>query len=653
MTQFKQKQWELDLHSMLMELYNQSSNVDRFANIEDKVYEAMKSSAKAKAEENGVCGDEVKQHNFDRNGLPKNIKSPSLLMLTNVITLSAYLASIFAFKQGVFTITHDPANMLITRAVRDKTVRDASNHGWALQLLKTCYNATIFNFAPIHQYVDRRTSSIRFEALCPYNTGVDSAVPPENLDKDGSFMYTVRMKSMAKLYEFLSNTREEFLTSAGVKIRENVLNVVDVAKMAGSGGVEYVTGSGVYDLINKVSSGTGTDWNLFGTEHEFKKRKGKRRFIDGASLAVGTFWLRAAPEWLNLPPQTYGSTDTKNPAPIPVWEVTTVGSLIVAVKPLETNPHLIPAALGSVRVSTGSGSAYSFAEMVAPSQDYATKLDNARLQALRRSFGRHGVYNPTAISEEELNKPLAAMKNNPRDLDDKKLTANDAFSPSTFDGSAVAELIGTLAEVPAAAARMLGNTPQMQGSRIPGNKRPGEAAKEMSAAEAPFRTYAMVFQETCVAPMRKLLKLNYAAVLADIRYTEPASGELLAVTPEEYNAASIKYEVSDGLTPSAKTLTPEAVSAMITLVTQSQALQTKKDIGVLADVFASALGFDNFSDIPSADLAQRQFVERAQRVQGDSQSPSTTPSNPQNPNPAGTAQQQQAAQQQPPAPTNG
>ena len=56
--------------------------------------------------------------------------------------------------------------------------------------------------------------------------------------------------------------------------------------------------------------------------------------------------------------------------------------------------------------------------------------------------------------------------------------------------------------------------------------------------------------------------------------------------------------MSDGLMPSSKTVSPDAVSAVLSTVVQIPELRYMKDLGVMVSMLAKAAGIEGFDRIP-------------------------------------------------------
>ena len=576
----------------------------RFEAIELKIYEAVQDAQEAaRVNTKNSCRADTSK-TVDDNGLPLNIKTPSLLVLTNVISLSAYLASIFAFQRNVFTITDYLPKLWITDAVKGKLGKDSSNGRWSLQMLKACNNAATFNFGPMLQRLDSVAGSIVLEALCPYNTHVDPSVPTEDVGARAGYAYTTKLLNIPELFSRLKLMQSSHLTPAGTKFLAGIATVDYEALASTQAGFPYIEPPGVLDKVT-TNANSKTDWQAFSIDKP-KRVASDGIYASGTSVAVTQFYIRALPEWLGLPKRVYGDSDLTNMNAIPVYVVTLIGGSVLSVEPLFESHNFIPISVGSIRASTSLGIPPSFAELLIPSQDANTKFDNAKMAGIRRLFGRHGIYDGSKITAAELAKPLAKA-DIPKEEGEQQTPVGSIYKPTDFDGQGLSYLLGSMSDVQAQAARAVGNTPQMQGSRVPGNKLAVEAQKEVVVAEAPYRVYAMTFQETLVAAQRKLLRSNLRHLVPTMVYMSKVDGVSKKLTLKEFAEAEVDFEISDGLSPSSKLISPDAVNALVNYVASVPAVQAQFDLGTLFKILAMGMGFEDVNDVPAATQQQIEF----------------------------------------------
>lgn len=629
---FQQTAWEAALAQELLTKYTPANkNLQKFDLVEKMMYEAVLELREHLATAGTAkCGSASKGSNaVDDNGFPLTLKTPSSIILNNVTSLVSYLSAIFAFQTPPFGVTQDPAKLHVTAAVREKLTRDSFSGRWTLHLMKAIFNAAVFNYAPMRQWVDSRTQRIQLRSLDPYNTVVDDTVPYEELGSRGSYAYTVELMSLATLYAELLTFPAESLTTAGNAILSNVLDVYKIPEEVLRTGAAYAQGSGYVDELaaQAFASGlsTNTDWAKFGTDQEFSDKSPKRvkmLYRDGNHFAVTTYYIRALPTWLGIEPTRFGGKYDPTTGSIPCYRAIMLGNYVLAIAPESTELNQFSLSVGAVRMQTSGAVNATYAELLMPHQVASTKLDNARYEAIRRELGRSGVYNADLVDADTLNDKHVRMIKG-RD-GDNILAPQQAFMHDTVDGNALSVLIGEFGKMEYLAAATVGNTPQMRGQRTPGNKLAGEASMEATYAEAPFRVHAMVFQETLVASLREQLKINLKLALRDLTYVDKLTGLRAQVSMKDYVESALAFEVSDGASPASKLVSPDAVGTLLGNLAQIPALQMLYDMRTLFNMFATSLGVPNIDSVPMPSVAQEQLMQLAQAAQaGGGTAPAT------------------------------
>ena len=626
--QFGVKQWESNLFKFLKTRYTPSnSRASHFYQIERQVYDSVIQLREAS------CGGTNGKIELDDQGFPKNLKSPLSLMLHNILGLTSYLSQIFAFESPPFRVSEDPAAPYVTTAITEKLRRDAMHGRWSLQLMKAATSAVMFDYAPMIQWVDTNTNRIQMRALDPYNTVVDEAVPIEDLGERGSFAYTTEMWSLSTLYATLVGLGD-YATEAGKQLVADVTKLQNLSDDFLNMGNGFATGYGIFDTVLTSAASPSTDWATFGTEFEFTRKangNGDRAvmFRDGNNLAVSTYLIKALPEWLQLPESKYGTASSHGLGIVPVWKIYTLGCLVLGVVKESIVTNRLNIACGAVRINMGNMQQVTFADILYPFQVADSRYEEARARIVRRELGRSGFYNREFIDEKTLDNKHVALKT-ATDQDGRLVDVRSVYLKDNIDGAALNAIIGSRADIAQLAATLVGNTPQMRGMRTPGNKLSGEVAMETTYAESTYRVYAMVFQETLIAPLREMLKRNLELTVADLSYVHKMDGKRHIVSAEDFRKSAFTFEISDGSSPAANAMSADAVNTLLANLAQMPALQGMFDLRTLFVLLAKRMGLTNVDSIPTPSQAQIDLIQSAKSPtvdSGDTSSSQTAPTN--------------------------
>lgn len=588
---------------------------EKFTDIVEEVYAAVKAKSKK-----GV--ESAKDKEVDSNGLPLNIQSPSHIMLGNTLDLVAYLSSVYAFKNPIFSVSDILNALHVSDAVKSKIQKDAVVGNWALEMIKWISNTTMFNYGPAELRLNTKTQVNSLRALCPFNTFCDPDVPLEKVPQEGLYAGYHELVNLASLFRELMAVPETYRTTWANKIIADINHLQYMPLGVPSSIPSYydpVAGINKRNGIDNNGS-TGMDWIAFSsTAGDHTKLKTENQTTELMYRSQHKYvrtvvYRRALPEWLNLPPTRYPKTTADTLTQLPVYKLVFLNnSILLSVEPVSEKHGLIPIAFAQLFSSTSIGTPYSFTELLRPVQEFSTKLDNARFAALRRLLSDRGIYNSEMISAEAMNdaSPNAKIPANVK-ITDEGVPLSQAYLPIPFDGNSISGLLGFIGEVDGHAARIVGNNVQMQGGRLPGNKVASEAAREAQFAEGRFRVYAIVFQQTGLTPIKLMLRSNLGEITSALTYVDKLTGAKQAVTPQEFRDNEFEYEISDGLLPSSKFITPDAASALMTMVTQIPPLQGLYDLRTLFALLGRTLGVEDIDKIPTPDAAQMQLQARAQ-----------------------------------------
>ena len=320
-------------------------------------------------------------------------------------------------------------------------------------------------------------------------------------------------------------------------------------------------------------------------------------------MFITVVYRRAKPDWLGLDKKIYMSSNTSTSQTIPVYKLVYLNNaVLLAVEPMKEVHGLLPIVIGALTLTaTQRHSQMSVAELLFPPQAYEDKLTSARIAFLRRVLNERAIYDKNAIKNPEAFNDTSGSAKIPLELhraEDGSTDIRRAYLPVPFDSSGGAALLGMLGEGDLLAERAIGNSAQMRGGRTPGNKLQFEAQREATMAEGRFQVFAIILQQTLMSPFKRILRSNLGNTAGSLRYYDKNSGQKRAVTPQEFADSEFDFGISDGLLPSHKRVNPDALSGLITAITQIPQLQAEFDLRVLFEMFGRASGFEDIGRVP-------------------------------------------------------
>lgn len=616
-------EWQLNILSAFSAIASSSTlsgDRERFLEISKATYSAL------------LEIDNIKNLNdqeIDTNGLPLKIKSPQHLVLANSKDLYSYLALVFALKPDIFEISDDPAHLETVDAIRTKLRKDGLKYGWSAELVKAIWNAVLYNRAPVE--VRLVNGDNRIKALCPFNTFYDSSVQIDKLGSEGMFAGYHEAMSIPLFYTMLFSIPEQYRTEVCKSLLLNISTLDSILRFS-----KNVVGSTMYSDMFKSMETSGVkdapssyrekfvDWSAVfknldsqnGGDIIPEVSKKNRDTISSGSVSVTTYYRRALPEWLNLPKDVYPSQSVDSLKSIPIYKITILnGSYVLSIVPVSETHGMLPIVMGALDLNTSTNSSPSFATQLIPIQNFDTKLSNARIGAIRKALLERVISDERYLDAGGLSELLstgrATVKTNAGNADDQ-FDIRKAVYTVPHDLSSIGALLGTINDTYSAAVRMSGNTPQLQGSRVPGNKLAIEASQEAQFSEGRFRIHALMFQQTFMNPVKIMLKSNLAETASILSYLDKITGQKVVLTPDMLSEDILQFMLSDGLLDYGQNVSPDVLTAMLNVVAQTPLLQQLYDMRAMFSLLAKSAGLSDVDRIPSASLAQQQLIASAQ-----------------------------------------
>ena len=610
------------------------SNVERYNRIDELMYASFTSLTEAMKDATDV----------DESGLPLKLIPPNALVYLNCAELAAYLIAVYVAKMPIIEVPDLPNAMHVTQAVKDKIQRDSTKYNWALEMIRIIQNAVVYNSGAAEVRLSAQKDNI-IKSVNPYNFFYDDSVLPSAIGDDARFAGYTDLVTLPTLYRILGAVQPDFVTSVGKKLIANVDTLENLSVLrhftqgfAGSyrqSGLERILAG--YSQRHDERGGApvniggffNTDWSVEledkPTFDTMEERLFARNQMARGQHELTTYYHRGMPSWLGLPAKTYGSYKDLDGV-LPVWKITLLNhTYLLAVEPVIERHGQIPLMMGQVTVDN-TAAPLAFSESLAPTQVYGAKLNNARVAALRRALSDRGLYNDALVDSGKVanRSATAQIPVNGHALQEMGWRMSDAYMHLPFDPSGVGQLIGALGEVDSYAARISGNNPQMQGSHLPGNRTAAEAARVNTMGEGRFRVYSIILQQTFMSKLKSVLRSNFKDSTGVLTYFDPATRTKKSITPQEYADNESDFVLSDGLMPSNKMISPEAVASLITAIIQIPELRGIKDLGAMITLLATSSGIEDFARIPAPTPEQLAAQQQAAMMgQQATQKPST------------------------------
>ena len=400
-----------------------------------------------------------------------------------------------------------------------------------------------------------------------YNTFFDSRVKPTEVHTKGEFAGYTEVYSRIALKDFIAKLPD--------KMVDNIKEAFESSYAytgAGSGGI-----GGIQDYyIPDINPNAILDKNLRNNMNWMQwvgitDNQSKIQYKNMYQVTV--LYARILP------------TDFKLRVPRPntpqIWKFIIVNHQVVIYAERLTNAHgYLPIIFAQPNEDGLSYQTKSLANNVEPIQDISSALMNSALAARRRAISDRGLYDPSRVSEANINSANPSAKIPVRPAAYGK-PLSDAYYPIPFrdDQSGISiQQIGLLGNY---ANSISGQNPAKQGQFVKGNKTLHEYEDVMSHANGRDQMTAQLYEAQFFTPFKIILKSNTLQFQTAGTYYSDAQNRDVSIDPVQLRNALVEFKVSDGLTPTDKLISSDDWITALQTIGSSPAIGQAYNIGPL------------------------------------------------------------------------
>ena len=428
-----------------------------------------------------------------------------------------------------------------------------------------------------------------------YNTYFDTRCNPFDIPTQAEFVGHTRIMSKTALKTFI-NTLE-------IKIIENIKEAFESSSsMLGSSASSVGAGSFYIPDLNPDALMTsndryGIDWMTYAGLSQNRN--------SGAAINYRGIY-EVTTEYVRIMPADY---TIKAPAPNTpqVWKLIWVNHQVLIYAERQTNAHeKIPVFFGQSSDDLGYQSK-SLAKDAQPFQDVASALMNSVLAGRRRAATDRVLYDPSRISEAQINNPNPSAKIPVRPSAYGKPVAESVYAFPFQDnqaGIAMQEIQGLVQF----ANVLNGQNAARQGQFVKGNKTDGQWESTMQNATSKDQRTALLLEAQVFTPMKEVLKLNTLQYQAAGTVYSQSQEREITIDPIELRKATLKFKITDGITPKEKVISSD------TLKVGMQVLGSSPQLGAaynLAPMFSYLMKTENANLTPFEKSPAQQAYEMA------------------------------------------
>jgi hypothetical protein len=503
----------------------------------------------------------------------------------------AYQAAIFLADYPLFEVVSDPANMAAAKQMQALIEENFIRGSWVNELMLFLFDGFKYNLSAIectwHKVVtaaietdvtykagvEGKPTELIWAGNClkrwdMYNTYFDTRVVPSDIPSKGEFAGHTELMSKTALKTFIATLDSQLLDNIVPAFESpSTLNIAGT----GTGVAGYFIPQVNPEVLVDRASIDIMNWdNWVGLQSPTGRNGGKNISYKGI--------YEVSTEYVRIIPSEFGLVVPARNTP-QIWKLIIVNHSVIIYAERQTNAHeKIPVFFGQ---PSDDGMAYqtkSLASKGIPFQQTASAVMNGILAARRRSVGDRVLYDPSRVSEKHMNSPSPTAKIPVRPSAFGKPVAESVYQfPFRDDQSQIG--MQEIQQIIALGNVLNGQNPARQGQFVKGNKTDGQWEQTMSNATSQDQLTALKLEGQVFTPMKEVLKINYMQYQGGTDVYSPSQKQTVKVDPLVLRKATMSFKITDGLLPSSKIISGEALKVGMQVIGSSPALAQGYNVG--------------------------------------------------------------------------
>ncbi len=547
----------------------------RFETI-DRTYmrEQNLSTEKRRAQEANRLGDPTRY---------QDITVP--VVMPQVEAAVTHQTSIFLTGDPLFGVVSAP--QFINEALAMETVleNDSIRGGWAKEFILHFRDGMKYNWAPLEVSWARQVTyevqnnaaknvtegdavrtiwtGNKIRRLDPYNTFIDTRVPPSEFYLHGEFGGFTEMMSRIKLKTFISELPSKIIANI-VPAFESGVSGPTTATHTGAQNY-FVPQINPFVSANSYKAGT-VNWLQWAGMAEGEARK----IAYKDSYEVTTLYARILPSEFVL-----GGSNQNTPQ---IYKIIFVNHQWIIYAELQTNAHnKIPILIGQPLEDGLDYQTKSLATNGTPFQHLATAHMTSITASRRRAISDRVLYDPSRVSRADINSsnPAAKIPTRPSAAGKNLAEAVYQFPYNESEQNNDMQQIQTVIQL---SNQLTGQNAVRQGEFIKGNKTNAQFDATMDNSTGRDQLSSILLQAQVFVPLKEIVKINILQFQGGVTLFNRDKQVLVEIDPVRLRNAVLAFRVSDGLVPKEKILSSEAFTSAI------QAMATSPDIAAAYNI---------------------------------------------------------------------
>jgi hypothetical protein len=569
-------------------LYNQYSLRTEMENL-DRIY----------MRESDWTDDQIKSRIANRRGDAVKIQDVTVpVVMPQVNSCLTYLSNVFLTGYPLFPVVSDASNEAAALQLETIIQENATTTGWAQQLTMAFRDGLKYNLLAVECDWKQRTNwtvtndlssktgagakKVLWEGNCLkrmdlYNTFWDPRVHPSQMHEEGEFVGYTEIFSRIRFKKFCNSLYNQAPKAAVIA----ALNSGSIQGAIGSSTTApfgyFIPAINPYPFYNRTAA---LDWLNWATNTPMDKMGVNYK----NAYSVTTVYAR-------ILPSDYGLRAPEQNTP-QVWKFVIVNGQVVLTAERLTNIHnFIPVFFGQPIEDGLDYQTKSFASNVSDMQAIASAMWNGHIASKRRLVGDRVLYDPSRISQKDINSTNPAAKIPVRPSAFGK-PLNESVYQFPFRDEQTDSLVQSSTAVVAMANLINGQNPAQQGQFVKGNKTRHEYDDVMGHGNGQNQQIAISLENQIFTPMKEVMKLNILQYQQGKTVYNTGRGQSVDVKPEDLRKSSVHFKVADGLIPSDKITGDDLLQVVIQQLGSSQQLAAGFDLPKMFSFLMKTQGLD-------------------------------------------------------------
>jgi len=545
----------------------------------------------------------------------QNITIP--VIKPQVRAATAYQAAVFLTDYPLFGVVADPVYIDMAKQMQAVIEENSIRGSWVRELLLFFIDGFKYNISAVECCWSKIvTASLETDPTFqggqqgkpknviwqgnvikrwdPYNTYFDARVEPYLIPTHGEFVGHTELMSRTALKQFISTLEVKLIENIKEAFESpSLLNIGDSGTFGASYYIPRVNPKALLD-VDSIESFDWMSW--VGARASTAEAKINYRGL----YEVSTEYIRVIPSdfALNVP--------AKNTPQ--VWKLIIVNHSVVIYAERQTNAHeKIPVLFGSPSEDGLSYQSKSLAVDGMPFQQVASALMNGVLAGRRRAVTDRVLYDPSRVSEAQINSPNPSAKIPVRPSAYGKPVGESVYQFPFRDDQAGLNLQEIQAVV-GFGNTLLGQNSARQGQFVKGNKTDGQWESTMNNATSQDQMTALLYEAQVFTPLKEIIKLNILQYQGPGTIYSQSERQNLEIDPVALRKAVLNFKITDGLLPTDKVISGDALKIALQTIGSSPTLAQGYNI---AAAFSYILKTENVDLSPFEKSPQQVTYEQA------------------------------------------